>query len=185
MFMKKLSFSDPNLDWFFNQYVMTRGTYLDGIKILANKPKWITEIIQSCTCENQRIADFSSAFLMHVSWSAPTLLEEYTVTMINILSETNYHGTKRNLFSTIVELPLVEVQTTRMFDFCLLTVSDPTQKIVAIIKAMRYLEKICQIYPELVPEVLLVISNYKQKPSKGIANRFNCFIRDFASKKQI
>jgi hypothetical protein len=173
---QKLANHDPaNFEDFLHEFIQARNIR-KSLETLIKNPNWISELIVSSAQDNQKRADYSSWLLAHFALGHPQKLHIHATPLFKTSRITPFDGTRRNLLKTLTFLPLNEEETSYMFDFCLAIITDPKQKVAAQVYALQYLEAICQAYPELKNETLIIVNEQVGKYSRAMEYTIKKFI---------
>lgn len=164
-----------NFEEFLSEFMRTRAIS-HSLEMLSANKQWIKELIVCSGTEDQKRADYSSWLLTHFAISFPEILDQEATPLFENVQRTAFDGTRRNLLKTLTFLPLRVNETSHMFDFCLTIIADPKQKVAAQVYALQYLGTICQAYPELKNETLIIVNEQVGKYSRAMEYTIKKFI---------
>lgn len=127
--------------------------------------KELTKLILS---DDPQISMRASWTLQHLSFEKPQLVYPLIPQLIKFLQKENQHtGAIRNVIRIFEELDLPDKYCSPIFDLCLKIAKNATLPHAPRVFAIYTATNICKKYPELKPEVELIISELKTFPQPG------------------
>jgi hypothetical protein len=120
--------------------------------------------------------------LQHISFKHPELIRPHIGTLMKALKKENQHtGAQRNIIRIFHEVDIPERYAGEIFDSCINFTKNATLPHAVRAFAITTLGIICKKYPELKPEVELVLSElmtFPQPPSITVCIRKSLKILD-------
>lgn len=106
----------------------------------------------------------------------PILIKKHLGELIKRIQEPEVHdAVKRNGTRLLQHVAIPEKFEGEIMDFCFRFLSAPAETIACKVFSLKVLQKLAKKYPEIVPEVLLVIDDLRPHAGPGI----KCAIREF------
>jgi hypothetical protein len=144
-------------------------------KDVEKKPQLIKEIVKLAASNDLTLAMRSTWALQHISFEHPELLSPHIGTLVKALKKEKQHtGAQRNIIRIFHEIDIPEKYVGEIFDSCINFTKNATLPHAVRAFAITTLGIICKTYPELKPEVELILSelrSYPQPPSITVCIR--------------
>lgn len=155
---------DVILDKDFDSYI-TLKNIAAYLKKVENQQQIIKDAIKILNGEDKVKSMRASWLLLHVSNQFPKLIAPNLKHLIIFLKKENTHtGAIRNVIKILHEIQLPEKFTSEVFDICLKHIKNTTLPHAVRVYAIYEAAIICETYPELKPEVELLLNELKSFP---------------------
>lgn len=120
-----------------------------------------------------RITQRGAWALRYVGEAAPELLAPWLPRMLARLREPGIHdAVKRNVLNVFEDLnELPEALHGELADICFGLLADPQEAVAIRCAAMTILDRICQLVPELKPELRLLLEEHIEHGTAGFKSR--------------
>ena len=145
------------------------------VKEVEKDPTIVKELVQLTLGEDQNLSMRASWALQHISFKHPRLVQKHIPSFIKFLKKEKQHtGAIRNVIRLFHEIEIPEKYCGELYDLCLNITKNATLPHGVRAFSITTLGIICQKYPELKPEVDLVLSElstFPQPPSLTVRIR--------------
>jgi hypothetical protein len=132
---------------------------------IRNDKKAIKELTKLVLGDDLTLSMRASWALVHVSYKNPKIIYSELPALVKFLKGENQHtGAIRNVLNLLNELDIPEKHCSEIFDLCMKFTKNATLPHAVRAFAITILGQICQRYPELKPEVELVLNELKTFP---------------------
>jgi hypothetical protein len=132
---------------------------------ICDDPKKAKDAVKLIFETETNISMRSAWILSHVSAKEPAVTQKYLPQFLKYLKGQNPHpGTIRCILNCIEEFNIPEKYTAEVFDHCMNYTKNATLPHAVRAFSITILGKICKKYPELKPEVELVLNELKTFP---------------------
>lgn len=129
--------------------------------------------IKDATTVMQR-AGWPAAYLVR---SYPFLIEKHLVKLIDYLKQDRLHqGCRRNGFAMLDAITIPEQFHGEVMDLCFKCFESPEESIAAKANILSILTKLAKVYPEIIPEIGLLIQFQSQPLPAAIRSRAKVFL---------
>lgn len=109
--------------------------------------------------------------LLHISFEHPKLITPHLQQLIDFLyRENNHTGAIRNIVRIFQEIDLPEIYCGPIFDLCISYIKNSTLPHAVRAFSINTIGNICKKYPELKPEVILILNELKEFPQPPSLN---------------
>lgn len=144
-------------------------------KEVEKNPNLIKDLVKLASGNDPILAMRSTWALQHISFDHPELIRPYIGTLLKALKKEDQHtGALRNIIRTFHEIDIPEKYTGEILDLCMKFIKNAALPHAVRAFSITMLGPICKKYPELKPEVELVLSelrSYPQPPSITVCIR--------------
>lgn len=131
-------------------------------------PKVASELTKLILSNDPQTSMRASWTLQHLCFKKPELIYPQIPKLIRFLQMENQHtGAMRNVIRVFMELDLPEKYCGPIFDLCLQFSKNTTLPHAVRVFSIYTLANICLKYPELKPELDLILSELKMFPQPG------------------
>lgn len=114
----------------------------------------------------------SAWVLQYVARKAPGLVAPWLPDLVAKMSEPGVHdAVKRNVLRLLEDMPIPEAVEEPLADLCFGFLADPQEAIAVRVFSMTVLEKIVQKFPELKPELRLLIEEHWEHGTAAFRSR--------------
>ncbi len=164
--------TDVILDKDLNSYLTLKHVAVYLMKVESQK-QIIKDAFKLLNKEDKVKSMRASWLLLHISNQFPKLISPNIKHLVTFLNKENTHtGAVRNVLKILHEIQLPENYISEIFDICLKHIKNSTLPHAVRVYAIYEAEIICKKYPELKPEVILILNELKsfpQSPSITVA----------------
>lgn len=135
------------------------------VKEIENDPKAVKELTKLVLGSDLTLSMRASWALVHLSYVNPKLVAKQIPALVKFLKQQDQHtGAIRNVLNLFIELDIPEKYCAEAFDLCMTYTKNGMLPHAVRAFSITLLGKICLRYPELKPEVELVLSELKTFP---------------------
>ena len=107
----------------------------------------------------------------HCADAHPELITPYLEVMSDALKTPRHDAAKRNIIRVFQDQEIPEALMGQVYDQCFNFLSSPQEPVAIRVFSMTVLANICQHFPELAQEVILVIEAHMPMGSPGFKSR--------------
>ena len=134
-------------------------------KDVEKNPKIVKELVKLTLGEDLTLSMRASWALQHISFKNPELISTHISSLIKFLRKEKQHtGAIRNVIRLFHEIAIPEKYCGELFDLCMSYTKNATLPHAVRAFSITVLGDICKKYPELKPEVELVLNELKTFP---------------------
>lgn len=142
---------------------------LEKVKQLTSfvekNPKIVRELVFLTNGNDLKLSMRASWALQHISFKYPELIKPHIGSLIKSLKKEKQHtGAIRNVIRIFHEIEIPEKYSAELYDLCLNYIKNGTLPHAIRAFSITLLGDICKKYPELKPEVELVLNELKTYP---------------------
>jgi hypothetical protein len=142
------------------------------VKYVGNDPKRFAELMQLFLKGEPRVVQRSAWPLSYCVKAHPELIKPYFGDIVKYLEKPGTHGAaKRNITRLLQHVEIPKRYHGRIMDICFRLVADPNAEVAWKAFSMTVLERLSQIYPEIKPELRLIIEERMDHESAGFRAR--------------
>lgn len=150
----------------------SRANWIQVVDYVGDNPNRFRELMDIFTSTDYRMVQRVSQAIGIIGERQPHLITPYFPTFIELLNNDPIDAVKRNIMRIFQYIDIPENYEGEVFDLGLSYLKSIETPIAVKAFAMTSLRKICQKYPELTNEVILLIEILvKEKVSAGIISR--------------
>lgn len=135
--------------------------------IIGDNPEAFAEVMTIAFTAKPPVSFRAAAVAETVCRTYPQLILPYTDQILSDYFRFNHDGVKRGLLKALMYIELTEEQEGRMLDLGLQIISQPKEKVAAKAYALQILSSISAKYPDIRPEILMVIQTVEDQGSAG------------------
>ena len=137
-------------------------------KFVIAHPKKVKDLVKLFFDEDTNISMRSAWVLSHVSMKTPEIIVPYIPDFLKFMKKKNAHpGTIRCILSCLQRINIPQKYCGIIFDYCMDYTKNATLPHAIRAFSITILVNICKKYPELKPEVELVLYELKTFPQPG------------------
>lgn len=141
------------------------------VKEVEKDPSIVKELVKLTLGEDQTLSMRASWALQHISFSNAELVRKQIPSLVKFLHKEKQHtGAIRNVIRIIYEIGVPEKYAGEVFDICIKYTKNATLPHAIRAFSITMLGQICLMYPELKPEVELILSELKTFPQPPSVN---------------
>ncbi len=134
-------------------------------KFVVAHPKELKSLVKLISEKDENISMRSAWIISHVCLLDSELIARYLPDFVKFLNKKdNRSGTIRCILNCLEKINLPEKYCAEIFDFCMNYIKNATLPHAVRAFSITILGNICKTYPELKPEVELVLSELKTFP---------------------
>jgi hypothetical protein len=135
---------------------------------VAFKPSEIKKLIKLFYDKDNNISMRSAWIVSHICKLDPEIVRRVTPDLIKYLKTKNPNSpTVRCILSSLQQIDIPEKYCSVVFDFCMRYVKNTTLPHAVRAFSINIMGILCKRYPELKPEVKLILSELKTFPQPG------------------
>lgn len=145
------------------------GANFDFITSVAgNSAEAFSVIMRIAFTSKPPVSFRAAAVAERICRNYPDLIRPYTNQILLDYFRFNHDGVKRGLLKALMKIELSEDQEGRMLDLGLTILGHPKEKIAAKAYALQILTAISEKYPDIRPELLMVLQTLEDNGSPGL-----------------
>ncbi len=157
------------------EHLLSENSKNNWVKIaqrcIQNKED-LDELIRCFLYGSVRIVQRSSQCISKINDLNPSKIETYLPQIIKRLHTNSTDAYKRNTFRILQDANITEDLQSKVFDLGILFLTERKEAIAILVFSMTVLRQICEVYPELSPEVIGAIEIIlTESSSAGIQSR--------------
>ncbi|MGZ3883416.1 MAG: hypothetical protein ACXVPQ_06675 [Bacteroidia bacterium] len=135
------------------------------VRKAKDEPRVLKEIAKLVLGDDPNISMRASWALMHVSMVKPEAITPLLPSLFEFLRKTGQHtGAIRNTIRIMHEVDVPENYCGELFDICMAHIKNAAMPMAVRAFSIVTIGQICETYPELKPEVELVLSELSAFP---------------------
>lgn len=149
-------------------------------------------IVNWVSNQQQRFDELFTIFLsgeyrlvQHAAWpisyaviNHPELIQKHFTKLINNLSKTGIHdAVKRNSLRLLQELDIPKRYHGKLMDACFRFIATPGEAVAIKAFALTVLENLTKHYPEIIPEIKLLIEENYERETAAFQSRAKKFLK--------
>ncbi len=147
--------------------------------------KWIgadqqrfDELMRLFLSNEYRVVQLAAWPISYAAIAHPALVKKHFTRLIKHLDAPGIHtAVKRNTLRLLQEIDIPEKYHGRLMDICFRYISVPGEAIAVKAFSLRVLENLAKIYPEIVPEIKLLIEENYDRETPAFKARARMFLK--------
>ncbi len=156
--------------------IITQGnrkeTIRQIIEYVGNSPERFSSLVDLFLGDDIRVTQTASWALGHIGEEQPELIGTHHEALINYLSQSYpTDAVKRNITRIYQFVSIPEEYHGKLYGVCLNLMLSSEEPVAVKAFSMRVCERIAELYPELIPELMDGIESIVPNGSAGIKSR--------------
>ena len=140
------------------------------------------ELFELFLHDDYKVTQRSAWPLSHCVIAHPHFIKKRFGQLINNLSKPGIHDSiKRNTVRILQDMEIPKKYQGQVMDLCFKYVESPTEAVAIKAFALTVLENLARHYPEIIPEIKLLIEEQLPNQTAAFKSRANSFLRSVAS----
>lgn len=135
--------------------------------IIGDNEAAFSEVMRIALTAKPPVSFRAAAVVETVCRSHPNMILPYVDQILRDYFRYNHDGVKRGFLKSLMYIELTEDQEGRMLDLGLQIISHPKEKVAAKAYALQILAAISEKYPDIRPEILMVVQTVEDQGSAG------------------
>ena len=145
----------------------------------SNQPRF-DELVGIFLSSEYRLVQLSAWPISYAAIAHPALVKKHFSKLINNLDKPGIPiAVKRNTLRLLQEIAIPKKFHGKLMDACFRYIASPTEAIAVKAFSMRVLENLCTVYPEIIPEIQLVIDENYDRETPAFKARARMFLKKY------
>ena len=132
--------------------------------------------------DEYRVTQRAAWPLSYCAIAHPEFMQNNFAKLISNLQKPSLHDSvKRNTLRLLQHIDIPEKYEGEIMDTCFKYVESPTEAVAIIAFALTVLGKLARKYPEIIPEIKIIIEDQQKHQTAGFKSRANKLLKQFIS----
>jgi len=145
---------------------------------IADRQERFDELFELCLADEYRLVQHAAWPLSYAVIAHPQLIKKHFNRLIRNLSKPGIHSAvKRNTMRLLQEIDIPATHHGRIMDACFSYIADPGEAVAVKAFSLTVLEKLSDRYPDIIPEIKLLIEENYERQTPAFRVRAKKFLR--------
>ena len=132
---------------------------------IGDSQERFNELFELFLSDEYRLVQHAAWPLSYAVINHPQLIKKHFPRLVGNLAKPGIHSAvKRNTMRLLQDIEIPVKQHGRIMDACFTYIADPTEPVAVKAFSLTVLEKLSRVYPDIIPEIkLLIEENYERE----------------------
>jgi hypothetical protein len=150
------------------------------VRWIGNKQERFDELFRFFTGPEPRLVQVSAWPVSYAAIAHPALIQKHLTKLFRHLDEPGIHqAVKRNTIRLLQDIDIPVKYHGKLMDTCFRYLTVPGESIAVKAFSLHVLQKLAALYPEIVPEIKLLIEENYQRETPAFKARATIFLKKF------
>lgn len=156
------------------------------VKYIGNNQQRFDELFTLFLGDEYRVIQRAAWPVSYTVIAQPQLVKKHFARLIKNLTKPNLHtAVKRNSLRLLQEIPIPKRYHGTLMDVCFQYIATPGEAIAVKAFSLTVLQNLSDQYPEIIPEIKLLIEEYYDRETPAFKSRAKQFLQKIAKKKNL
>jgi hypothetical protein len=156
------------------------------VKYVGTNQQRFDELFQLFLSDEYRVVQRAAWPVSYAVIAHPALIQKKFTRLIKNLEKPGIHtAVKRNSIRLLQEIPVPKRYHGKLMDICFSYIATPAEAIAVKAFSLTVLQNLSDQYPEIIPEIKLLIEEYYDRETPAFKSRAKQFLQKIAKKKKL
>jgi len=145
---------------------------------IGDRQERFDQLFQLFLCDEYRVVQHAAWPLSYAVIAHPQLIKKHFAKLVGNLSKPGIHSAvKRNTMRLLQDIDIPKSHHGRIMDACFRYIAAPAEPVAVKAFSLTVLEKLSSRYPEIIPEIKLLIEENYERETAAFRVRAKKFLK--------